>query len=283
MHGAPRECDRDHRGLEQEEAAVLRLPEVAELGQTHDARYAPARTITATRAIASRANPTKAVRRSEGARGQTRKARVATPPTQIDAATRCSQSASSESADEFGSVAWCPESERPDARRTETASAGQRSSSRSKNPARRAGAPPRPRSRRSSRGTRCRSASSPRTVGDRRTGDPRSAAGGRSTRGARTPAIPTSITRNAATTETRWKRRSSGSGTRPRRITSRTTSGPMSRASALKSAHRAMSSRHVVPEAPTASVGGGAATPTPNVKTPAGECPSSPITRHRTV
>ena len=45
---------------------------------------------------------------------------------------------------------------------------------------------------------------------------------------------------------------------RPRRITSRTTSGPISSASAAKSAQRARSSRHVVPDAPTASVGGGA-------------------------
>ena len=36
MHGAPSERDRDHRGLEQEEAPVLRLPEVAELGQTFE-------------------------------------------------------------------------------------------------------------------------------------------------------------------------------------------------------------------------------------------------------
>ena len=69
----------------------------------------------------------------------------------------------------------------------------------------------------------------------------------------------------------------------PRRTTSRSTSGPMSSASAPKSAQRARSSRHVVPDAPTASVGGGALTPTPKVKTPAGECPSSPITRQRTV
>ena len=97
-------------------------------------------------------------------------------------------------------------------------------------------------------------------------------------------AMPTSITRNAATTETTWKRRSSASGTNdPRRITSRTTSGPISNASAAKSPHRARSSRHVVPDAPTASVGGGAATPTPKVNTPPGLCPSSPITLQRTV
>ncbi len=51
----------------------------------------------------------------------------------------------------------------------------------------------------------------------------------------------------------------------------------------MKSAQRATSSFHVDPPAPTASVGGGAGTPTPNVKTPAGAWPSPPITRQRTV
>ena len=76
---------------------------------------------------------------------------------------------------------------------------------------------------------------------------------------ARTPAMPTSITRNAATTETMWKRRSSARAPTPRRITSRTTMrSDQQRRARAKSAHRATSSRHVVPDAPTASVGGGA-------------------------
>ena len=46
-----------------------------------------------------------AVRRRDGASGHTRNASVAIPPTQIDAATRWSQSASSDSQVAFGSVA----------------------------------------------------------------------------------------------------------------------------------------------------------------------------------
>ena len=274
MHGAPGERDRDDRDLSRRKRPYCVSQRSLSSGRRTSARYAPASTITATSAMASRAKPRNAVRRSEGASGQTRNARVATPPTQTDAATRCSQSASS---DEPGRVRL----RRLVAR--ERQAGRERERERERGPAqlepvevssRRAGAQRRPRSRWSSRGTRYRSASSRRTVGDRRTGDPRSAAGARSTRAARTPAMPTSITRNAATTATRWKPRSRRSGTGPRRMTSRTTSGPMSSASAPKSAQRARSSRQVVPEAPTASVGGGAATPTPNVKTPAGECPS---------
>ena len=54
---------------------------------------------------------------------------MATPPTQIDAATRCTQSAASESGVEFGSVPWWLASERPVTRSTESASAGHRSCS----------------------------------------------------------------------------------------------------------------------------------------------------------
>ena len=57
----------------------------------------------------------------------------------------------------------------------------------------------------------------------------------------------------------------------------------MTSARAAKRSQRARSSFHVVPLAPTASVGGGGLTPTPNVKTPEGEWPSEPVTRQRTV
>jgi hypothetical protein len=58
---------------------------------------------------------------------------------------------------------------------------------------------------------------------------------------------------------------------------------PIIRASDANRAHRATSSRHVIPDAPTASVGGGAATSTPNVKTPVATWPSAETTRQRTV
>ena len=58
---------------------------------------------------------------------------------------------------------------------------------------------------------------------------------------------------------------------------------PIIRASEAKSAQRATSSRHVTPDAPTASVGGGGVTPTPKVKTPVPTCPSAETTRQRTV
>jgi hypothetical protein len=96
-------------------------------------------------------------------------------------------------------------------------------------------------------------------------------------------AMPTLMTEKAATVVSRWNRCSSAGGTAPRRITSLNSSGPMTSASAAKSPHRAASSFHVVPLAPTASVGGGAFTPIPNVYTPAGECPSWPVTCQRTV
>ena len=58
---------------------------------------------------------------------------------------------------------------------------------------------------------------------------------------------------------------------------------PTRSASEAKSAQRATSSRHVIADAPTASVGGGGSTPTPNVKTPVPTCPSAEISRQRTV
>ena len=58
---------------------------------------------------------------------------------------------------------------------------------------------------------------------------------------------------------------------------------PSSSASETKNAQRTTSSRQVMPEAPTASVGGGASTPTPNVKTPVPTWPSADSSRQRTV
>src|SRR3954452_20259904 len=53
--------------------------------------------------------------------------------------------------------------------------------------------------------------------------------------------------------------------------------------SARKYAQRTMCSVRVGPEAPYASVGGGAATPTPNVQTPETTCPSDESACQRTV
>ena len=91
------------------------------------------------------------------------------------------------------------------------------------------------------------------------------------------------MTAKAATMGTRWKRRSSAFGTGPRRTRRRTASGPITSASAANRSQRETSSFQVAAPAPTASVGGGASTPTPKVNTPAGEWPSPPVTRQRTV
>ena len=95
--------------------------------------------------------------------------------------------------------------------------------------------------------------------------------------------MPMLIAMNAETVVRTLILFSSGAGTGPRRMSSRTTSGPITRASAAKRPQRAASSFHVVAPAPTASVGGGAFTPTPKVNTPAGEWPSADVTRHLTV
>ena len=92
--------------LSRRKLAVVRLPEVARARAAGRGRGIRPRAPSPRRGpTASRAKPTNALRRRDGASGQTRNASVATPPTQIDAATRCSQSASSESHDAFGSVA----------------------------------------------------------------------------------------------------------------------------------------------------------------------------------
>ena len=179
---------------------MLRLPEVAELGQPHERQVGTREHHHGDERDREPREPDESRPSQRGREGPERKASVVTPPTQIDAATRCSQSASSDSTDELGSVAWCPESDSPDARATETASAGHHNSSRSRfqPTSRSAATTPKPKvmTRKA-----IPSASSRSTL---EIAYGRSAIGSWSAFDARStkPAIPTSITRNAATTET---------------------------------------------------------------------------------
>ena len=251
-------------------------------GSRASARYAPASTSAPTSRTASRANPRKASRRRDGASGHTRNASAMRPPAHTDAATRWSQSAPCASQAALPSVAWCPDSDRPDASASERTSAGHRSSGRSRIQASKSTAATIPKPSviaRNAMPKRVFSANGCRSPYRRSPSGSCNAFDARRTNAT----IPTSITRNAAATPSRWKPRSTRAGTGPRTTTRRTTSGPIRSASATNRAQRATSSRQVAAEAPTASVGGGAATPTPNVKTPAGACPSAPITRQRTV
>ncbi len=78
-------------------------------------------------------------------------------------------------------------------------------------------------------------------------------------------------------------RRSTRGSTGRGRIRTRIPTTPITSASETNSTHRATSSRHVWPDEPTASVGDGASTPTPKVKTPLPTCPSAEISCQRTV
>ena len=81
----------------------------------------------------------------------------------------------------------------------------------------------------------------------------------------------------------RCTRRSTRGSTTPGRTSRRTPTTPIRSESETNSAQRATSSRHVTPEAPTASVGDGAGTPTPKVYTPFPTWPSAEISCQRTV
>ena len=129
----------------------------------------------------------------------------------------------------------------------------------------------------SSRGTRSRSASTPRTATGRRRAGRRPRPGARSPSGSRSPRCPVLSARNAPSVPRRWTRRSTRGSTARGRTRSRIPTTPIISASETKSAQRATSSRHVTPDAPTASVGGGGVTPTPKVKTPFPTCPSAEI------
>src|SRR6266511_5620436 len=98
-------------------------------------------TIRPTRTAASCEKRRKASRRSAVAVGQTTKASCASPPTQRQAAERCTQSASSERHEEPVSTAECPESERPEQSTSPSTRAGQSSTGRSVSQARKRIAP----------------------------------------------------------------------------------------------------------------------------------------------
>jgi hypothetical protein len=97
------------------------------------------------------------------------------------------------------------------------------------------------------------------------------------------PAIPALSAATAPSVPSRCTRRSTRGSTTCGRTSSRIPTTPIRSASDTKSAHRATSSRQVIPEEPTASVGGGGSTRTPNVNTPVPMCPSAETSRQRTV
>jgi hypothetical protein len=95
--------------------------------------------------------------------------------------------------------------------------------------------------------------------------------------------IPTSSTPTTPRPISLKKRASARGGSGPRTMSSRKPSPPTSSASARKYAQRTRCSVRVGPEAPYASVGGGAETPTPNVQRPETTWPSDESARQRTV
>src|SRR5206468_7347407 len=95
--------------------------------------------------------------------------------------------------------------------------------------------------------------------------------------------MPTSSTATTPSPVSLKNRDSARGGSGPRTISSRKPRPPMSSASARKYAQRTRCSVRVGPEAPYASVGGGAATPTPNVQTPETTWPSDESACQRTV
>src|SRR5919204_3352187 len=78
----------------------------------------------ATSTGAMRAKRANAVRRRSGA-DSTVMSSITKPPAQSDAALRWTQSAKADQEEEFGSADECPESEKPDAKPSATANAGQ--------------------------------------------------------------------------------------------------------------------------------------------------------------
>src|SRR4249919_3162339 len=85
----------------------------------------PAESSTTIKTVASFEKRMKASRRNPGAAGQTTNASMRSPPTHIEAAARCAQSANSDSRDEPASTAEWPESERPEAKPSESAKEAQ--------------------------------------------------------------------------------------------------------------------------------------------------------------
>ena len=125
VEAAPGERDGDERELHDQHVPVAGRPQVVERRQPQHAEVDPG---GEQRGDQHRREPGEAEERRPRSAGAVRKtaSSMTSPPTQSDAAERCTQSASSDHFDAGGSTAECPESERPDARPSESASAGQR-------------------------------------------------------------------------------------------------------------------------------------------------------------
>ena len=107
---APRERDADEPDLDDQRPPVRGGPQVVELRQPLDRDDRAGHEEQRDQEHRDPREAQECGPPQVGASGQTTTASVRRPPTQSIAVTRCTQSATSPRAVEFGSVAWCPES-----------------------------------------------------------------------------------------------------------------------------------------------------------------------------